>query len=200
MQIKQLGESAVQRSSRTAFISLAGLALAVGLAGCSGLSESLGFGKKSPDEFTVVRRAPLVLPPNYNLRPPQPGAPRPQEPQPSESARAALLTSAGGGSGPPASQPHSTGEAAILRAANADAADPNIRQIVERETTALVTKNESFTDRLLFWREPQPQGEVVDPAREASRIRENQATGRPVVEGTTPVIRHRKRGLLEGIF
>lgn len=190
----------MQRNLRIVINALAGLALVAALGGCSGLSESLGFGKKSPDEFTVVKRAPLVLPPNYNLRPPQPGAPRPQELQPAESARAALVASAGGGTRRQASQPYSQGESAILRAANADAAEPNIREIIERETTALVAKNESFTDRLLFWREPQPQGEIVDPAKEASRIRENQATGRPVVEGTTPVIRHRKRGLLEGIF
>jgi len=190
----------VQQRVRIAITVLAGLTLAAVFSGCSGLSESLGFGKKSPDEFTVVKRAPLVLPPNYNLRPPQPGAARPQELQPSESARVALLTSAGGAPRQAPGQQYSAGETAILRAAKADAADPEIRQIVERETTAQVAKSESFTDRLLFWREPQPQGEIVDPAKEASRIRENQATGRPVVEGTTPVIRHRKRGLLEGIF
>ena len=34
--------------------------------GCSGtVQESLGLGKRSPDEFQVVRRAPLVLPPDY---------------------------------------------------------------------------------------------------------------------------------------
>ena len=33
--------------------------------GCSGsVQESLGLGKRSPDEFQVVRRAPLVLPPD----------------------------------------------------------------------------------------------------------------------------------------
>lgn len=190
----------MQRNLRIALTTLAGLALAVGLAGCGSLSEKLGFGKQSPDEFTVVKRAPLVLPPNYNLRPPQPGAPRPQEKEPTERARSALLNSAGGESRPQTGEQASAGEAALLRTAHADAADPDIREKIERETTALVAKNESFTDRLLFWREPQPQGEIVDPAKEASRIRENQATGRPVVEGTTPVIRHRKRGLLEGIF
>ena len=45
------------------------------LAGCSGsVQESLGLGKRQPDEFQVVRRAPLVLPPDFNLRPPEPGA------------------------------------------------------------------------------------------------------------------------------
>jgi len=31
------------------------------------------------DEFAVVTKAPLIMPPDYNLRPPRPGAARPQE-------------------------------------------------------------------------------------------------------------------------
>ncbi len=45
------------------------------LAGCSGgVQESLGLKKKAPDEFAVVRNAPLSLPPNFSLLPPKPGA------------------------------------------------------------------------------------------------------------------------------
>lgn len=197
----------MQDRIRCALVVLAALALVGPAGGCSGIAESLGFGKRSPDEFSVVNRAPLVLPPNYNLRPPQPGASRPQELAPSQAARAALVTSAGGSQAsgsqrepaPPQGQ-YSRGEEALLRSARADAADPNIRAVIERETTALVEKSQSFTDRLLFWRTPQPPGEIVDPKAEATRIRENQAAGRPLSAGSTPVIRHRKRGLLEGIF
>ena len=32
-----------------------------------------------PDEFAVESRAPLTVPPDFDLRPPEPGAPRPQE-------------------------------------------------------------------------------------------------------------------------
>src|ERR1043165_793788 len=58
------------------------LALALALpavAGCSSTKEMLGLTKRSPDEFQVVSRAPLSMPPDYSLRPPTPGAPRPQE-------------------------------------------------------------------------------------------------------------------------
>ncbi|MBM3559287.1 MAG: DUF3035 domain-containing protein, partial [Alphaproteobacteria bacterium] len=49
------------------------LALAVG--GCGeDTKRSLGLSKPAPDEFSVVSRAPLSLPPNYTLRPPRPGA------------------------------------------------------------------------------------------------------------------------------
>ena len=58
---------------------IARLGLACGLiwllAGCEGIRDQLGFNKKAPDEFTVVKKAPLVLPPDFSLRPPAPGAP-----------------------------------------------------------------------------------------------------------------------------
>jgi len=44
------------------------------LAGCGngGL-----FNHSRPDEFAVQRQAPLLVPPDFSLAPPQPGAPRP---------------------------------------------------------------------------------------------------------------------------
>ena len=48
------------------------VALAVGLSACGG-SDSLGYGKNAPDEFNVVKRPPLIMPPDYNLRPPGSG-------------------------------------------------------------------------------------------------------------------------------
>jgi hypothetical protein len=46
--------------------------------------------KRAPDEFAVVRRAPLIVPPDYDLRPPDPGAPRPNIGTTSDQARVAL--------------------------------------------------------------------------------------------------------------
>lgn len=51
--------------------------LAATLAGC-GSSGGL-MGRARPDEFAVQRQAPLVVPPDFSLQPPQPGAPRPAE-------------------------------------------------------------------------------------------------------------------------
>ena len=46
------------------------------LAACSlqAARQTLGIEKQSPDEYLVVERAPLSLPPNFDLRPPTPGA------------------------------------------------------------------------------------------------------------------------------
>ena len=45
-----------------------------------------------PDEFAVESRAPLTIPPDFALRPPQPGAPRPQETTAAERARKVIDT------------------------------------------------------------------------------------------------------------
>ncbi|HET6522089.1 MAG TPA: DUF3035 domain-containing protein, partial [Geminicoccaceae bacterium] len=81
----------------TRFRAAAALVIVIGLlpaalAACGDrtVAERLGLGKRSPDEFAIVKRAPLVRPPDYELRPPRPGAPRPQEPDAREAARAAL--------------------------------------------------------------------------------------------------------------
>src|SRR5690606_37352619 len=68
------------------------MALPLALAACEGVKQELGMTKQPPDEFAVVAsKAPLVVPPDFTLRPPRPGAPRPQEPQPTEAARNALV-------------------------------------------------------------------------------------------------------------
>ena len=47
------------------------LLAAAGLSGC-GLGRALGSAKASPDEFNIVTKAPLVIPPDYSLKPPAP--------------------------------------------------------------------------------------------------------------------------------
>ena len=47
--------------------------------------------RERPDEFAVQRQAPLVVPPDFNLVPPAPGAPRPTEGTAAEQALEALF-------------------------------------------------------------------------------------------------------------
>ena len=47
--------------------------------------------RERPDEFAVQRQAPLVVPPDFSLAPPEPGAPRPTEGTASEQALEALF-------------------------------------------------------------------------------------------------------------
>lgn len=192
---------------RTFGFAAAGLLLLGVLGGCSQAQQALGFGKDPPDEFQVVSRAPLSMPPDYRLRPPQPGAPRPQESSPRELAQSSVFGGSGVAPGVVTAelgagtgQPGSSGELALLQNAGAVGVDPQIRQLVDRETARLAEEDQAFIDRLIFWRDPDPYGEVVDPVAEQQRLQENAALGRPVTEGETPVIIRKKRALLEGIF
>lgn len=182
---------------------LAGFALA--LSGCEGARSALGMDKQPPDEFAVVTRAPLSMPPDYGLRPPAPGAERPQEQNPRSRARDILLGNAAAGPGDAAAEAVSSGrfsqgEAAILNRAGALNPDPVIRQTVNRESTALAETEKGMFDKLLFWQEPRPPGEVVDPAKEAQRLREAAALGDAPTKGEVPRIERRERGWLEGLF
>ena len=183
-------------------VGLGALALAAALSACEGgIGDALGLGKKAPDEFSVVRSAPLTLPPEFTLRPPRPGEEGPGEAPVSEQARSALLGGADAGAADgTAAGPKSEGEAAFIEQAGAADVDPNIRHMVDREYSGYASEDESFVDSLIFWREEEPRGEVVDAAAEAERLRENIEAGEPVTGGETPTIRRREKALLEGIF
>ena len=72
--------------------------------------------------------------------------------------------------------------------------------MVDRESSQLAQEDITFTDRLAFWRDPEPYGTMVDADAEARRLRANQALGHALGEGETPVIERRRRALLEGVF
>ncbi len=179
-------------------------AMVLALSACEGIKKQLGFGKQSPDEFKVVSRAPLSLPPDYTLRPPEPGIPRPQEGTTSQQAKNAIFRlqqpQAGALESKIGSDDRSLGELSLLKAAGAGQSDPNIRRILDAETKRLNTEGDGFLEALVFWREPQAAGKIVDATEEAKRLRENVALGKSVTDGETPTIERKRRALLEGLF
>jgi hypothetical protein len=60
------------------------------IAGCTDFKKSIGLEPTLPDEFAVESRAPLTIPPDFELRPPSPGAPRPQEKASNQQAKQAI--------------------------------------------------------------------------------------------------------------
>ena len=151
------------------------LIAAAGLGGCTSTSKALGIAKVTPDEFRVVTKAPLVVPPDYSLRPPAPGEPRPQELQPESAARTALA-------GQAAATQRTDGERLLVARAGADKADPLIRYVVDDEFGDLAHKDKTFADRVMFWRKDAPAAPVaasdgsappvlVDAAAEEARLK-----------------------------
>lgn len=173
--------------------------LALLVSSCSDAKRVLGYERSVPDEFAVVSRAPLSQPPDYSLRPPQPGAPRPQEGIVRDQARDMLLASRSGGAAESFAD-RSTGEQALLSQAGADRALPDIRKVVNEETTSLIEADDSFTDKILFWQKKPLPGEALDAKAERQRLQDNAALGKSVSDGETPQIKRRKKGWLEGVF
>ena len=60
------------------------------IAGCGDFKKTIGLEPTLPDEFAVESRAPLTIPPDFDLRPPSPGAPRPQEKASNQQAKQAI--------------------------------------------------------------------------------------------------------------
>ncbi len=180
------------------------IVLAVTLTACEGVRKQFGLTKQSPDEFRVVARAPLTLPPDFVLRPPEPGVARPQEGTTAQQARKAIFRAdeptVAALETPGPLDGRSVGEQSLLRSAGVENVDPNIRLVVERETLRLNAESEGFIDTLVFWREKEAPGAVVDAQSEADRLRENAALGREATSGQTPTIERRGKAFFEGIF
>lgn len=116
----------------------------------SGCSSGGLFGRDRPDEFAVQRQAPLVVPPDFALTPPAPGAPRPSDANAQQQAMDALF-------GPPA--PRSDVERTTIGRAGTSA--PSIRSTVGDPGTNTVAKGDVTRDILAA-----PQGD----GREAQAV------------------------------
>ena len=173
------------------------LTCALSLAACSGdeLTRTFGLTRDAPDEFQVTTRAPLSMPPDYNLRAPVPGASRPQEMTQTQQAEAALSPTT------ILAQPNATaspGQEALLAAAGRPA-PPNIRTQVDSDA-AIDTPSQSFADRLMFWQSPPPPGTALDAKRESARLRQNAALGQSADSGDTPIIQRKRQGIFSSLF
>lgn len=109
------------------------------LSGCA----SLG-GSSSPDEFRVVKKAPLVVPPDYSLRPPEAGQGLPFEVDPTRAGTASAFGSDVGANA-------SSSERALVAAAGANAVSPVIREQVDWEESRVIRKSQSVSDRVMGW-------------------------------------------------
>ncbi len=111
---------------RLTTIVLAGSA-ALALAGCAGGGP---FHRDRPDEFAVARNAPLVVPPDFAMAPPQPG-----QADAGSDPRAEALQALFGGP-----QPRSAIEQSLLQVAGADQARLGARSMVGDPRTQVVNR------------------------------------------------------------
>ncbi len=161
---------------------------AILLSGCSNVRNTLGLEKESPDEFSVLTRAPLEMPEQITLPPPRPGIARPQERATIEQAKEVLLGKS------PDNQDNnartSKSESVLLQNAGASNIDPDIRAKVNKETAELEDRNKDVAEKLLniSGNNKRPSATIVDAKKELERIRQNKKDGKSITDGKTPTI------------
>jgi hypothetical protein len=166
--------------------------------GCDTLREQLG-APEAPDEFSVIRRAPLERPTevfeNANELPvPVIGMARPQEIAPVKTAEQALLgkpteeqTAVLNAQEANGQSVESASVAALLEKSGANQADPTIRDTIEAEHYRLLEKEQPTFNRLLGKvSKKEPSAKIVDAQGEFERLKKNSADGKAVTDGDTP--------------
>lgn len=193
------------------------------LFGCGGgtVRETLGMERTAPDEFRVVTRPPLSVPPQFSLRAPSVGI-DPIEHIPTDAKAEALIL---GKPEPAASEnvfsltpgtadtavvpveitpskfdASSNAESRFLLNAGADNIDPNIRTSLVEEKITLIQQEEDESWWDFLSTNPAKKEPLVDAKKEAERIKTNQSEGKPVTEGETPEVKQRDRGVLGRIL
>lgn len=154
--------------TRSTLVILTLMATTLTLSGCGEKTkETLGLSRRAPDAFAVVTRAPLELPPDYTLRPPIPGAERPQDTAPADSAAQALL----GNTARPKKQ--SKAESVILNKSGANQAPADIRSVITIEQGEDTDDNTPIGRKLLGLGPLPKDSGVIDPVAEKKRLDQN---------------------------
>lgn len=173
-----------------------GIAALLGAGGCSRVKSEIGLGRQSPDEFTVVKRAPLTLPPDYAVLP-EPGSESAAEMESVESktaAKSALFGAAG------EEKPKGSAEDVLLGKMGTATARANIRKDLDREQGIISAEDSGFAEKLIFWKKPTLEEDpVVDPSAETKRLQKNETEGNAVNEGDVPVI-EKKKSAIDKLF
>jgi hypothetical protein len=203
------------------FIAATFAVCALALSACSGntVKDTLGLNKASPDEYRVVSRPPLSVPPQFNLRPPGSAPESPTAMAPADKQAKSLLTGVpanGSFTLPPSGDavtapvPASSKavvnspESQFLKNAGADKANPNIRTTLE-EDKATASVPEVAEEECSWWElmcsyNSEKKDPTVDAKKEADRIKQDKAAGKPVTTGDTPDVPQKDTGLLGSIF
>ncbi len=137
----------------------------VAMSGCSSATKALGLKQSAPNEFNILTKAPLVVPPEYNLRPPRVGESSYENNYTQKAARDALVGNIDD------AEP-TKGEQYLLAKANAPRANREIRVEIDG-SNSVERKSDSFSDKVL-----RNANVPLDAEAEAKRLKAiNAATG-----------------------
>lgn len=157
----------------------------VALTGCTGseVKSTLGLKKKAPDEFMVLSRPALTVPPAFDLPEPETSTSAAPKDFSNNKAKQALF----GVSNAPKQKQKTTAESVFLNKAGFGSAESNIREQLEEDARALEEptpeeiQEKGFFERLF---EPLQLDEapdpIVNPIAEKERIKDAKAAGEKI--------------------
>lgn len=200
------------------------------LSACSGssVSETLGLNRESPDEFVVVSRPPLSVPPDFNLLPPEEGKAGPAA-SATQQARASLLGSvaqqdesappsdaltsdftlesdattlkkAAGVTAVSSASLGSAADAMFLEHTGANKADDNIRAKLGADKYAKNPRKKAAKSLYEQIIADEKAEPVIDAKKEAARIRNNKETGKAPNAGEIKTIDTKPTSVFDRIF
>ena len=152
--------------------------LSLFLSSCSTIRKSAGVTRKSLDEFKVVENPPLVIPPDFNLLPPEQLEKKNIDDVETELAQE-ILFGLDEDFENNENEKHSIMNQ-ILESTEANNVDSNIRNEIDEQFA-----NEIKTDSI-FQTEWGSEIEVLDAIKESERIRNQLIQDKSIAEGETP--------------
>ena len=155
------------------------------LTSCSKIRKSAGVTRKNLDEFKVVENPPLVIPPDFNLLPPDQLEKKNIEDIESELAQEILFGLDNNIKKNEVDQISTMSQ--ILDAAEATNVNSDIRNEIDKQFA-----NEIKTDGI-YQIEWENEIEVLDAIKESKRIRSQLFENKPIVEGATPTTTHKTK-------
>ncbi len=144
--------------------------MGAGLAACSqDVKEDLGLAKVAPDEFSVITRAPLSVPPDYTLRPPRPGTSRPMEISTRDDARQTVFGVEDINKDTGVANEQNSKIDGFLGKIGVSGDNSNIRDVVDSEEPI---DTRTTAEKLLFLSgDDKNKGAPIDPKEELERLK-----------------------------
>ncbi|MCV6599431.1 MAG: DUF3035 domain-containing protein [Alphaproteobacteria bacterium] len=151
------------------------------ISACAIDKQTLGLGRRTPDEFTVITRKPLSLPPEYNVTPPV------NKGITSSNISNEVKNSVLGEKD--SINKLNNEDKSFLSTINADSSDKNIRE--ELTNNSNPANNRKVVNKIMFWKN-KDNSTIIDNAEEAKRLKENKKQGYKINNGNVPVIEPKK--------
>ena len=146
--------------------------------GCSKIRQSAGVTRKAPDEFQAIENPPLVIPPNYNLIPPDQLQEKNIENIEKELAKEILF---GLEEENTTTDNQLTTMSMILSKSNADNISNTIRDDIDEDFAQEISAKDKLR---LVW---ENEIDVLDAVKESERIREKNFNNESVIDGDSPI-------------